>query len=179
METPRIDALTPQQRACLRLVPVLFTDKAIAQRLGISPKTVSHHLAAARATLGVTDRYSAARALADRLSAGEEFPSPFLPIGDPRPDIATLAPDASPVTRLRDVATERTFAFDPALFQDPGFRDFGASRHEKAQRDALSPLQTITLICVIAMACMAIVISALPAAQTWSAIANRIDPHHK
>lgn len=174
METIRIDALTPQQRACLRLVPILFTDKAIARQLGISPKTVSHHLAAARNTLGVTDRYSAARALAERMPTGEDLPSPLLPMGEPCGNAALAVADASAVTRLRDVAAERAFAFDPAPFQD-----FGASRQQKAQRDATSPLQTIALICVIAVACMAIVISALPAAQTWSAVANVIQPQHR
>ncbi|MGB8649772.1 MAG: response regulator transcription factor [Mycobacteriales bacterium] len=52
--------LSPRERQVLALVAEGLPNKTVARRLGISEKTVKAHLTAVFATLGVTDRTSAA-----------------------------------------------------------------------------------------------------------------------
>ena len=70
MERDRLDRLTEQQRACLRMVYQHMTSKEIAPRLGIEPGSVDQHIKAAMRTLGVGERRAAARMLAEHESAG-------------------------------------------------------------------------------------------------------------
>lgn len=56
-------ALSPRQRDCLDLAAEGLTDKEIAARLGMSPRTVGAHLGEAYLRLGVTNRRDAIRAL--------------------------------------------------------------------------------------------------------------------
>lgn len=172
MGADRIGDLTRQQLACLRLVSTLYTDKAIAQHLKLSPKTVSHHIAAARATLGAADRYAAAAMLAEVEGPREKSSRYDSPMGERPPEPPTIEPDTNRADRVRDVAAQ-PFVFDPAAFP---IRD--AQSHEGVRRDALAPFKTVALIFVIAMSALAMIVAALPAAQTWSAIANLIEPHH-
>ena len=65
MDAKRLDRLTDQQRTCLRLVYAHMTSKEIAPLLGIEPGSVDQHIKAAMRTLGVGDRRSAARLLAE------------------------------------------------------------------------------------------------------------------
>jgi DNA-binding CsgD family transcriptional regulator len=60
-----IDRLTEQQRTCLRHVYAHRTSKEIAPLLGIEPGSVDQHIKAAMRTLGVGDRRTAARLLAE------------------------------------------------------------------------------------------------------------------
>lgn len=62
----RVDALTPRQRECLRLVSRDRDAKEIARILEIAPETVITHLKAAMAKLGVNSRFAAARMLAEQ-----------------------------------------------------------------------------------------------------------------
>jgi DNA-binding CsgD family transcriptional regulator len=71
MDRDRLDRLTEQQRACLRMVYQHMTSKEIAPRLGIEPGSVDQHIKAAMRTLGVGERRAAARMLAEREAAGE------------------------------------------------------------------------------------------------------------
>ncbi|MEI9928814.1 MAG: helix-turn-helix transcriptional regulator [Sphingomonas sp.] len=64
MEASLFDRLTERQRSCLRLVGALANSKEIARELGISRHTVDEHIRVAMATLGLSSRYEAARALA-------------------------------------------------------------------------------------------------------------------
>lgn len=57
-------ALTERQLQCLRLSATM-TDKDIARHLGLSPHTVSLHIREANRKLGVADRRSALRRLAE------------------------------------------------------------------------------------------------------------------
>lgn len=93
MDRKRIARLTEQQRACLRLVFAHLTSKEIAPLLGIEPGSVDQHIKAAMKTLGVGDRRSAARLLAEHEAAQdgpqriypplEASPSDLLPFGPP------------------------------------------------------------------------------------------------
>jgi DNA-binding CsgD family transcriptional regulator len=76
MENERLDRLTEQQRACLRMVYRHMTSKEIAPRLGIEPGSVDQHIKAAMRVLGVGERRTAARLLAEYEGAaapGEEL----------------------------------------------------------------------------------------------------------
>src|SRR3954464_1313420 len=65
MDRNRIARLTEQQRTCLRFVYAHMTSKEIAPRLGIEPGSVDQHIKAAMRVLGVGDRRTAARILAE------------------------------------------------------------------------------------------------------------------
>jgi DNA-binding CsgD family transcriptional regulator len=65
MDSKRIARLTEQQRACLRYVYAHLTSKEIAPLMGIEPGSVDQHIKAAMKTLGVPDRRTAARVLAE------------------------------------------------------------------------------------------------------------------
>jgi DNA-binding CsgD family transcriptional regulator len=73
MKVARIERLTEQQRICLRHVYAHLTSKEIAPLMGIEPGSVDQHIKAAMRTLGVGDRRSAARLLAEH-EAGRELP---------------------------------------------------------------------------------------------------------
>ncbi len=64
MESDRIQKLTDAQRVCLRMVLMHLSSKDIARELGISPHTVDQRLRMAIQTLGVANRFEAARILA-------------------------------------------------------------------------------------------------------------------
>jgi DNA-binding CsgD family transcriptional regulator len=74
MDSKRIARLTEQQRACLRLVYAHLTSKEIAPLLGIEPGSVDQHIKAAMKTLGVGDRRTAARILAEHEARQEPQP---------------------------------------------------------------------------------------------------------
>ena len=65
MDKERLDRLTEQQRTCLRFVYRHMTSKEIAPLLGVEPGTVDQHIKAAMRVLGVGDRRTAARILAE------------------------------------------------------------------------------------------------------------------
>lgn len=70
MDSERLARLTEQQRVCLRLVYAHMTSKEIARMLGIEPGSVDQHVKAAMRVLGVGDRRSAARLLAEHEEIG-------------------------------------------------------------------------------------------------------------
>src|SRR5437763_7222031 len=83
--------LSPREKDCLRLVFENHSSKEIARRLGISQTSVDTHVRNARAKLGVSDRYEAAR----RLYAFEQAPPA------PVDDAPAQAGPAHPPARLR------------------------------------------------------------------------------
>ncbi|MCS6963719.1 MAG: response regulator transcription factor [Thermoflexus sp.] len=80
MRTLRGEGLTEREREILALAAEGLTNRAIAQRLGISPRTVEYHLSQIFGRLGVSDRAAAVREALRRgwlrEAAGEEPPSP-------------------------------------------------------------------------------------------------------
>jgi len=66
MDSERLARLTEQQRTCLRFVYSHMTSKEIAPLLGIEPGSVDQHIKAAMRVLGVGDRRTAARMLAEQ-----------------------------------------------------------------------------------------------------------------
>lgn len=73
-----IDDLSDRQIACLRLAATGLSSPGIAEQIGISPRTVDEHLAAACEVLGVRTRIQAVAQLAKVTRALEE-PRSFLP----------------------------------------------------------------------------------------------------
>ncbi|HEX6375199.1 MAG TPA: helix-turn-helix transcriptional regulator [Allosphingosinicella sp.] len=84
MDRNRIARLTEQQRTCLRFVYSHMTSKEIAPLMGIEPGSVDQHIKAAMRVLGVGDRRSAARILAEHEGREGVQPLVYQP-----PDIAT------------------------------------------------------------------------------------------
>lgn len=100
MSKDRIARLTEQQRACLRMVYAHLTSKEIAPRLGIEPGSVDQHIKAAMRTLGVGERRTAARMLAE-YEAGRALGEPPTaaaeePLLAMREDQAGFEADAAP-----------------------------------------------------------------------------------
>lgn len=87
MEENRLDALSEQQRVCLRLVAANLTSKEIGKRLGISPYTADEYIKMAVTKLGVSTRREAARLL-----TLHENPSPQSLVPEPQ----TVVPAALP-----------------------------------------------------------------------------------
>jgi DNA-binding CsgD family transcriptional regulator len=83
MDRKRIARLTEHQRTCLRFVYAHMTSKEIAPLMGIEPGTVDQHIKAAMRILGVGDRRTAARILAEEEAAQGVQPLVYQP-----PDIA-------------------------------------------------------------------------------------------
>lgn len=86
MDSNRISRLTEQQRACLRYVYAHLTSKEIAPLMGIEPGSVDQHIKAAMKTLGVGDRRTAARILAEYEAREDVAPlvyQPFHPSSPP------------------------------------------------------------------------------------------------
>lgn len=121
--------LTPKEIECLYLAGRRLSDAEIAQRLKLSPRTVSNHLARAYGKLGVHDRIRAAAKLSNL------YPEYPLPLGYEAGDeslhpasaqhadanagglaaaFAKLPPPPSPIARLfliLAVATGVAFVF--------------------------------------------------------------------
>lgn len=90
MNAERLDRLTDQQRTCLRFVYSHMTSKEIAPLLGIEPGSVDQHIKAAMRVLGVGDRRSAARMLAEHERRSGAQPLVYQP-----PDIASFLDPAT------------------------------------------------------------------------------------
>lgn len=80
--------LTQREIECVRLAGQRLSDKEIAQRLHISPRTVQNHLASAFQKLGVSGRRQAAQAL------GDDYLVSPIPIPSPRTARANASADA-------------------------------------------------------------------------------------
>jgi DNA-binding CsgD family transcriptional regulator len=93
MDRKRIARLTEQQRTCLRFVYAHMTSKEIAPLMGIEPGSVDQHIKAAMRTLGVGDRRTAARILAEE-EGRHDGPHPVYPALDlpPSPDLSPFGP---------------------------------------------------------------------------------------
>jgi DNA-binding CsgD family transcriptional regulator len=102
MNRPRIDRLTEQQRICLRHVYAHKTSKEIAPLLGIEPGSVDQHIKTAMRTLGVGDRRSAARLLAEHEGRAEaRHPVP----AEPAPDYQLLVYQSPELVTAADTGT--------------------------------------------------------------------------
>jgi DNA-binding CsgD family transcriptional regulator len=73
--------LTPREHTVLALLAEALTADAIARRLGISPRTVHHHVEHIYRKLGTADRLSAVlRAQADGLLPARQEQVPVQPL---------------------------------------------------------------------------------------------------
>lgn len=114
MDPDRIARLTETQRKCLRLVYAHMSSKEIAPLLGVEPGTVDQYIKAAMRTLGVSDRRTAARMLAEH-EGTQSQPLVYQPPEIARPtEPATLTPSIGqrPETALGEAMRE-----DPVPFQ--------------------------------------------------------------
>jgi len=72
-----VQELSPREREYVRLAGEWLTDKEIAARVGVSPRTVSNTLARAMRKLGVSSRRDAARLL-----VSSDYPGHSIPLAD-------------------------------------------------------------------------------------------------
>jgi DNA-binding NarL/FixJ family response regulator len=63
---PELDQLTPREQEVLRLIARGYAYKEIARRLGISPKTVEHHVSSVLRKLQLSSRHELTRWATDR-----------------------------------------------------------------------------------------------------------------
>jgi DNA-binding CsgD family transcriptional regulator len=94
MKQDVIASLSPMQKICLRQVYAHRQSKEIARQLGLSHYTVESHIKSARARLGASNRFEAARMLIAEEGEGPPSPSVSLPIGIPI--AASSAPSLTP-----------------------------------------------------------------------------------
>ena len=66
---PELEQLSPREREVLRLIARGYTYKEVGRDLGISAKTVDHHVSAVLAKLGVPSRGAAAKSAVGLSSA--------------------------------------------------------------------------------------------------------------
>ena len=107
MGPDRFSRLTEQQRICLRHVYAHKTSKEIAPLMGIEPGSVDQHIKAALKTLGVGERRTAARLLAEHESLPSQPPI--------RSEIAAPPPIQPLVYQSPDIAPR----LDPAMMGPP------------------------------------------------------------
>jgi DNA-binding NarL/FixJ family response regulator len=69
-DAPGLRELTPQQRQIIRLAATGLSNREIAQRLFLSPRTVSSHLYRSFPKLGVAGRYQLHGLLAEADNGG-------------------------------------------------------------------------------------------------------------
>jgi DNA-binding CsgD family transcriptional regulator len=124
MDSNRISRLTEQQRACLRYVYAHLTSKEIAPLMGIEPGSVDQHIKAAMKTLGVGDRRTASRILAEHES---------------RDDVAPLAYQSPNLGSPSD-----SYNFVPPIVSgwQPGESAGGSMREEQAFFRVATPVGT-------------------------------------
>lgn len=103
MNEDRIAKLTDSQRDCLRLVYLNLKSKEIGRKLGISNHTVDMRLRVAMQTLGVTNRYEAARMLHLGEGSGSYQPLVYQP---PQLSPAATSDDAQDVDQQGEPAQE-------------------------------------------------------------------------
>lgn len=100
MDFERVARLTDQQRVCLRLVYAHMTSKEIARLLGIEPGSVDQHIKAAMRVLGVGDRRTAARMLAEHEEDGEISAASGLRMQDEQMAFQVMRPRLEPLLPL-------------------------------------------------------------------------------
>lgn len=100
MDIERLDKLTDQQRACLRMVYLHMTSKEIAPRLGIEPGSVDQHIKAAMRILGVGERRAAARMLAEYESGRGKSEALGLAVHEDQAGFEAAAPLREPIFPL-------------------------------------------------------------------------------
>lgn len=86
--------LTRMEEACLRLVAKHLSSKEIAVELGIAKTSVDTYCNRARAKLGVSDRYEAARRLISDQKLADHRP---------RPNLLTIEADPSPARQKQSI----------------------------------------------------------------------------
>ena len=61
LEDPELSSLTPREREVLQLIARGYLYKEVGAELGISPKTVEHHVSAVLRKLQLTNRHQLSR----------------------------------------------------------------------------------------------------------------------
>ncbi len=114
MEQGTLARITDGQRDCLRLVLHHKSSKDIARELGISPHTVDQRLRTVIRTLGVANRFEAAR-----LFAAGDAPQPYQRAVYQSPHVAPAALAATLDVPIGN-ATGRTGGGQVGSFRSPG-----------------------------------------------------------
>ncbi len=147
MEQGTLGRITDGQRDCLRLVLDHKSSKDIARELGISPHTVDQRLRTAIRTLGVGNRFEAAR-----LYASSDSGQPYQRAVYQPPHVATAALAATLDVPIGN-ATGRTGGGQVGGFRSPGERPawplpFPTRQGEKNELSVAARLMWIMVIAV-------------------------------
>lgn len=142
---PAVDRLSARQRECLLLVLEHLQTKEIAQRLSISPRTVEHHIASAKATLGSPTRLQAARRVATHQSR-QSLPRRALPIID---EPAEALADVSFEAELRGATPDQPRVV-PATRSSPEVNHYAVEDVAGEKSSRLTAVRKLGLIALIA-----------------------------
>ena len=164
----RIPALSERQRQCLQGVAEHLDSQQIAERLGIRPRTVDNHLAAAMATLGASTRRDAVRKWLEHernvQATSIPLPGEFLQIDDP-----AVPPSTEGGSRVREPSV-------PMSLEEPLAPLNRRGGNEERPKNALRAIAIITGLA----AALAIMLLAVPQlARDAQSLANLIQPYHQ
>jgi DNA-binding CsgD family transcriptional regulator len=152
MDPGAVSRITVGQRDCLRLVMLHKSSKDIARELGISPHTVDQRLRTAIRTLGVSNRFEAARVF-----ASSEPTNPYQRAVYQSPHVAPSAAAATldvPVgSPPAGDATGRTGGGQAGSFRSPGGKSAWPLPFpiRQGERNELTISARLTWIMVIAV----------------------------
>ena len=171
MSKTGIEALSPQQRRCLRLVAKGWGTQEIAHELDLAESTVNSYLAGAVAKLGAPNRRRAAAMFAEA-EQSENPPEKLL--GEKlRVDPISFSPASTTSARVHEDGIEFSkFDLDNYLKRAPD-----PNRGETGNEELNRPLRTVALITGIAVAIIIMILAAGPLAQSASELANTIQSH--
>jgi DNA-binding CsgD family transcriptional regulator len=166
-----IESLTARERECLRLVARDRSTGEIARLLSISINTVDNHIKNAKRKLGTSDRFTAARLLADHEGRSQSLAS-----------LRTVMERETPISQSNDAEAGsadvvRESPSHEGLFVQPMSLDGWPRLEEPAEEHYRSPALKIVAAIVLIMAGILIIIVALPAlANSAQVLADFLKP---
>lgn len=173
----RFDALTDEQRHCLRLAAQGFTSKQIAHPLGLHPRAIDQRIDRARRVLGIRERSAAARAFV-AFEAGQRTYDRDIRVSPPvasapRPPETSEAtwPEREPQEAdvVREAPASTSWIADVPPENAPGYEGIhhGLTKHHR-----LAIIAAILLVLILA-------IVATPALlDSFQRVANSIEAPH-
>lgn len=169
MDPEKLEKLTDPQRACLRIYCTSPNYKAVANALNISIDAVKDRLERARRTLGVTDSFTAAYALAvaeGRATPPAEGWPPSQGLTPPAnfpPDMPLPKPKVPVVAEVRDnLAAAPLLAFDTTSLREKSNDEHLSDQLPSLASRVLRSAEVVALVVTLAWIAMAAINSLRP-----------------